>query len=186
MQRSNFALGARRRWFLHFSYHFRAFHQPTPTQVEVNQHLNVLEFQFGIGRGPSVVSQALEPRRQRVLQESAYELLPADRAGLAGLTAAGRIAERDAGLVDGHDSFVANRDSVDVRSQVLERRLAAGDRLHVNRPWRVPRFGIGLLERLLQSRRSHRVSELAGVDFGSSFLRKQKVLRSRQPLRSVS
>ncbi len=48
-------------------------HQPTPTQIEPDQHLYPLEFQFAIWRIPTVVAQTLRLARQRVLQKAAEE-----------------------------------------------------------------------------------------------------------------
>jgi hypothetical protein len=97
------------------------------------------------GAEEAVIADFLETLGQDVLQETTDELLGREGAGFAVAGGAVTVTESDLTLLKFEDTAIGEGDAKDIRSQILEGRLAGADRLTVNDPLLPPDLGRNLL-----------------------------------------
>ena len=129
----------------------------------------------------AIVTHLDEALGQDMLKETVNESFGGQRAAL-GLAGIGFVTKRDLVILDLDDATVAEGDTKDVGSEILERGAAIADGLAMHDPVLFPYRGgdvrktIGLAQR---------VAELGAKEFGKRLDREQEILAGRQPRVSV-
>jgi hypothetical protein len=104
-----------------------------PASIQPHQPANQVQRDSAVGTHPTVVPNLLKPWRKNVLQESRYELVPANAPRFRLMGSRRCVAINHSLRVTVLDPLVANRHAIDVRSQVLQSCRSIAYRLDIDR-----------------------------------------------------
>ena len=149
-----------------------------PASIQPHQPANQVQRDSAVGTHPTVVPNLLKPWRKNVLQESRYELVPANAPRFRLMGSRRCVTINHSLRVTVLDPLVANRHAIDVRSQVLQSCRSIAYRLDIDDPFRFPRF---FRHFIVQAELPEPVRELGFEDSNQSSMMHQEVLRGRNP-----
>lgn len=142
-------------------------------EEQLHERADEVDFHAAVLTHPAVMARFLKSRRQDMLREPLDKFYAVDGSRARAFFAGRRHMISDGLVGAGLDALVADRHAIDVRGEILERRLAVADGRAVDDPGLAPNLGGDLG---VQAAGDHLLGELLPVEAGDVPLGKEKVL----------